>query len=213
MIKIFIVDDHQIFIDGISSLLNEEETIQITGTAHNGLQLLDALKLAQPDLILLDVNMPEMDGKEALKIIVKEYPQIKVLMLTMQDSPLYIEKLVKVGAHGYLLKNTGKEELLAAITALMNNQSYFSQAVTQKIMEGMHRKSRESNTVGKISITPREKQVLTEITNELTTPEIAEKLCISTHTVESHRKNLISKLQVRGVSGLVKYALLNGLVD
>ncbi len=213
MIKIFIADDHQIFIDGISSLLNGIADLEIVGSANNGQELLDALKTVPVDLVLLDVNMPVMDGKEALQNIIKEYPSIKVLMLTMHDSALQIEKLMKAGAHGYLLKNTGKDELTTAITALMKGEQFYSQSVTQKIMEGMMRKQNQSNTVGEVELTPREKEVLTEIANELTTSEIAEKLCISPHTVESHRKNLISKLQVRGASGLVKYATLNGYVE
>jgi DNA-binding NarL/FixJ family response regulator len=213
MTKIFIADDHQIFIDGISSLLTSVEDLEIVGSANNGQELLDALKTVPVDLVLLDVNMPVMDGKEALQNIIKEYPNIKVLMLTMHDSALQIEKLMKAGAHGYLLKNTGKDELTAAITALMKGEQFYSQAVSQKIMDGMMRKQNQSNTVGEVELTPREKEVLTEIANELTTSEIAEKLCISPHTVESHRKNLISKLQVRGASGLVKYATLNGYVE
>ncbi|MGB0807241.1 MAG: response regulator [Salibacteraceae bacterium] len=213
MTKIYIADDHQIFIDGIISLLHDVSNLEVVGYANNGKELLDALQVNEVNLVLLDVNMPVMDGKKALEKIVVTHPHIKVLMLTMHDSALQIEKLMKAGAHGYLLKNTGKEELTSAIAALMNNQSYYSQEVSQKVMEGMMRKQQQSNTVNTVELTPREKEVLVEIANELTTTEIAEKLCISHHTVESHRKNLISKLQVRGATGLVKYAILNGLVD
>lgn len=213
MTKIYIADDHQIFIDGISSLLEGETNIELVGYANNGQELLDALQNNRVDMVLLDVNMPVMDGKEALENIINLYPNVKVLMLTMHDSALQIEKLMKAGAHGYLLKNTGKDELLQAISALMNDQNFYSQEVSQKVMEGMMRKQSHSNTVAEVTLTPREKEVLIEIANELTTTEIADKLCISHHTVESHRKNLISKLQVRGATGLVKYALLNGYVD
>ncbi|MGB1004747.1 MAG: response regulator [Salibacteraceae bacterium] len=213
MTKIYIADDHQIFIDGIISILHDVSNLEVVGYANNGKELLDALQVNEVNLVLLDVNMPVMDGKKALEKIVVTHPHIKVLMLTMHDSALQIEKLMKAGAHGYLLKNTGKEELTSAIAALMNNQSYYSQEVSQKVMEGMMRKQQQSNTVNTVELTPREKEVLVEIANELTTTEIAEKLCISHHTVESHRKNLISKLQVRGATGLVKYAILNGLVD
>lgn len=213
MTKIYIADDHQIFIDGISSLLTGQSDLEIVGSANNGQELLDALKTTPVDLVLLDVNMPVMDGKEALKNILQLYPNIKVLMLTMHDSGLQIEKLMKAGAHGYLLKNTGKEELLKAIDAIMKGEPFYSEEVSKKVMEGLMRKQAQSNTVTEVELTPREKEVLTEIANELTTTEIADKLCISHHTVESHRKNLISKLQVRGATGLVKYAILNGFVE
>ena len=213
MIKVVVVDDHQIFVDGIKVLINSMEGIEVSGEANNGVDLLDCLSKTQADLVLMDVNMPQMDGIEATKKVVEQYPNLKVLMLTMHDSTAYIEKLLKAGAHGYVLKNTGRAELQTAIETVMRGEAYYSAAVTQRIMEGLQKKKKLSNSLGDVELTDREKEVIILIAQEFTTNEIAEKLFISHHTVESHRKNLISKLQVRGVSGLVKYAIQSGLVD
>ncbi len=211
--KVIIVDDHQIFIDGVKALISGIEGVEIVGEANNGVDLIDLLSKVKTDLILMDVNMPIMDGLEATQLVLEKYPEVKVLMLTMHDSKEYIEKLLKVGAHGYVLKNTGKHELKEAMESVMQGIPFYSQAVTKRIMESLQKKKAVSNEHGNVVLTERETEVLTLIAQELTSNEIAEKLFISHHTVESHRKNLIAKLQVRGISGLVKYAVQMGIVD
>jgi DNA-binding NarL/FixJ family response regulator len=211
MIKAIIVDDHQIFIDGLKELFKSIEGIKIVGEANNGIDLIDLLSKQETDVILMDVNMPKMDGIAATEYVVKKYSAIKVLMLTMHDTRAYIEKLLKTGAHGYILKNTGKAELKNAIEKVNAGGSYYSQEVTQTIMDGIQQKNKTQKEVGNVELTDREKDVLKWIAQELTTHEIAEKLFISHHTVESHRKNLISKLGVRSLAGLVKYAVKMGL--
>lgn len=213
MIKVVIVDDHQIFVDGVKALINEMENIEVVGEANNGVDLIDCLSRVAPDIVLMDVNMPIMDGIEATKTALEKYPNLKVLMLTMHDTREYIEKLLKAGAHGYILKNTGKTELQTAIETIMNGDTFYSAAVTKRIMESMQKKRVLEKRIGTAELTEREKEVLILIAQEFTTNEIADKLFISHHTVESHRKNLISKLQVRGVSGLVKYAIQSGLAE
>jgi DNA-binding NarL/FixJ family response regulator len=213
MIKVVIVDDHQIFVDGVKALLEQMNEITVVGEANNGVELIECLSKTECDVVLMDVNMPIMDGMEATQKVTAAYPNLKVLMLTMHDRAVYIEKLIKSGASGYVLKNTKKEELLAAITAVYNGESYYSAEVTKRIMEGLQKKSSAQKSVGNVSLTDRELEVIKLIVKELTTHEIADELCISHHTVESHRKNLISKLQVRGISGLVKYAVESGLAD
>lgn len=210
MIKIAIADDHQMFIDGIKSLLKGNKNMLVSVEATNGEQLLSLLKEQQTEVILMDVNMPVMDGIEATKQVKKLFPEIKVIMLTMFSSKDYIEKLLRVGANGYVLKNTGKEELTTAIEKVMQGESYFSKEVTERIMEGLQGKKAENNP-HMVELTEREKDVLRLIAQELTSHEIADKLFISFHTVETHRKNLISKLQVKNIAGLVKYAVQNGL--
>ncbi len=210
MIKIAIADDHQMFIDGIKSLLKGNKNMLVSLEATNGEQLLSLLKEQQTEVILMDVNMPVMDGIEATKQVKKLFPEIKVIMLTMFSSKDYIEKLLRAGANGYILKNTGKEELTTAIEKVMQGESYFSKEVTERIMEGLQGKKAENNP-HMVELTEREKDVLRLIVQELTSHEIADKLFISFHTVETHRKNLISKLQVKNIAGLVKYAVQNGL--
>lgn len=199
------------FIDGIKALL-ETMDVEVIGEANNGKELLALVNSTPVDLILMDVNMPEMDGVEATKAIREAYPDLPVLMLTMHSSRDYIQRLLRAGASGYVLKNTGREELQEAITTVMAGNAFFSEEVSQRIMEGLQKKkSQEREMV--VELTPRELDVLKLIAQEMTSNEIAEKLFISHHTVETHRKNLISKLNVRGSAGLVKYAILQGLVD
>ncbi len=213
MIKIIIADDHQLFIEGVRSLVDSMENIEIIAELSNGQEVLDTIHENPCDLILMDINMPIVDGIEATKQIKKSYPQVKILMLTMFSSRDYIEKLLKAGADGYLLKNTDAKELKLAIETVVNGDSYFSKEVTARIMEGLQKKKTDDKFKHLIELTEREIDVLKLIVQEFTTAEIAEKLFISTHTVETHRKNLISKLNVRNIAGLVKYAMQNGLVD
>jgi DNA-binding NarL/FixJ family response regulator len=211
MIRTIIVDDHQIFIDGLKELFKSIEGIEIVGEANNGIDLIDLLSKKETDVILMDVNMPKMDGMTATEFVVKEYSKSKVLMLTMHDTGAYIEKLLKAGAQGYILKNTGKAELKNAIEIVHGGGKYYSPEVTKTIMDGLQQKEKTQKEIGNVELTDREKDVLKWIAQELTTHEIAEKLFISHHTVESHRKNLISKLGVRSLAGLVKYAVKMGL--
>lgn len=213
MIRIIIADDHLMFIDGLKSLLRTMKNIQVTGEAVNGRQLIDLLEKTPADLILMDVNMPVMDGADATRLIRIKYPDIKILMLTMFNTRDHIEKLLRAGAHGYILKNTGKKELQDAIESLMKNRSFFSKEVTERIMEGLQKKRSADKISLAAELTEREKDVLRLIAQELTTQEIADKLFLSFHTIETHRKNLISKLNVRNTAGLVKYAVQQGYVD
>ena len=213
MIKIIIADDHQLFIDGIKSLVKTMKNMEIVAEVNNGKELLEVLEKTTCNIVLMDINMPEMDGIEATKLVKTKHPLLKILMLTMFSSRDYIEKLLRAGADGYILKNTGKAELQEAIETLMNGESYFSKEVTERIMEGLQKKKNMEKSTYLVELTEREIDVLKLIVQEFTTAEIAEKLFISTHTVETHRKNLISKLNVRNIAGLVKYAMQNGLVE
>lgn len=213
MIKLIIADDHQLFIDGIKSLVKSMKNMEIIAEVGNGKELMETLANTSCDLILMDINMPEMDGIEATKQVKDKFPSIKILMLTMFSSREYIEKLLRVGADGYILKNTGKAELQEAIETLMQGESYFSKEVTERIMEGLQKKKDAKKNQLLVELTEREIDVLKLIAQEFTTTEIAEKLFISHHTVETHRKNLISKLNVRNIAGLVKYAIQNGFIE
>lgn len=211
MIKLIIADDHQMFIDGIKSLLAGNNKYQIAGEAHNGLQALKIIAGTQIDLVLLDVNMPEMDGLATLKEIKAKHSGVKVIMLTMFNSPDYIQKLLKAGADGYILKNTGKEELTEGIETVMSGKAFFSREVTETMMSSLQGKKK--TTPGLVELTAREIDVLKLIVKECTTHEIADALFISVNTVETHRKNLISKLGVKNIAGLVKFALQNGYAE
>ena len=209
MIKVLIADDHLIFLDGLKSLLENEEEIEVVVVAENGKQALEKIaaldETQRPEIAVLDVRMPEMDGIEATKFIQKDYPEMKVLILTMYNKPEFIQELKESGASGYILKNKGKEELVDAIYTLHGGDTYYGQEVAKTFLDSLAKKS----TSQKVKLTKREVEVLKCIAGGMTTPEIAEKLFISHPTVETHRRNLLSKLNLRNSLELVKYAHQN----
>jgi len=211
MVSIIIADDHQMFIDGLKVLLLQEPAISVIGAALNGRDLLNLLEKQTPDIILMDINMPVLDGIETTKIIKKKYPTVKVLMLTMYSTKQYITSMIAVGANGYILKNTGKEELMKAIEVLQSGNTYYSQEVTTRVMESFRKK--DLHAEANPELTQREKEVLLLLAEEFTASEIGDKLNISHYTVDAHRKNMLSKFNVRTTVGLVKFAIERGLLD
>jgi DNA-binding NarL/FixJ family response regulator len=212
MIKLMIADDHQIFIDGIQSLLQHEQGMEVVGTALNGKQLLGQLPHLHPHVILLDINMPEMDGLEAAKRILQDHPEIKLIVLTMHDTVEFITRLIEAGVAGYLLKNSNRQDLLEAIHTVFAGGTYYSKQVTATIMENLRKPNNKTAAISQVELTPRELEVLKLIAQEFTTTQIADKLFISHHTVESHRKNLLSKLGKKNSAGLVAWAMERGMV-
>jgi DNA-binding NarL/FixJ family response regulator len=213
MITLLIADDHQMFIDGIKALLKNEKEIKVIGEALNGVQLLKLLEKEKPHVVLMDINMPEMDGVEATKTITSKYPKVKIIMLSMHSTKEFVAGLIEAGASGYILKNTGKRELLEAIQAVSEGKSYYSKEVTEIIMDSFKNPLRKLQNPELPQLTDREKEVLKLIAQEFSTKEIAEKLFISTNTVETHRKNIMSKISAKNMAGLVKYAMQTGLLE
>jgi DNA-binding NarL/FixJ family response regulator len=210
-IKMLLVDDHEIVRDGLKTLIESQHGMDIIAEAENGVQALEICKKQDVDLIIMDVNMPEMDGIESTKKIKDQFPDVKILALTMSDNDVHIRKMIESGASGYILKNAGREELKKAIEALMNDQHYFSDTATQSVMMELVRNKGKSNSGGMVQITEREMEVLELILKEHTNQEIAEKLFISVRTVDAHRRNLLQKTGARNTAGLVRYALENNL--
>jgi len=215
-IKIGIAEDHQLVIDGLKSLLEEYNDIKVMLTALNGKDLLDGLKNEQPDVILMDINMPEIDGLEATKIIKSDYPAIKVLIVSMHDDLRLIKELLKIGADGFVLKNTGIDEIKKAIDTIVNGGTYFCKPISDKIMKALMQnkpvKINSKSSVLPVSITKRELEILKLICMEYTSSQIAGELFISINTVETHRKNLLSKLNCKNSVGLVKWAIKEGII-
>ena len=211
MIKLLIADDHQMFIDGIKALLKNEKDIKVVGEALNGEEVLSILVKEKADIVLLDINMPKMDGIETTREIRKRFPAVKVIILTMHNKNEFIAGLANEGAAGYVLKNTGKRELIDAIQSVHEGKTFFSKEVTETIMQNLYKKPSEQK-IESAQLTAREKDVLKLIAHEFSTKEIADKLFISTNTVETHRKNLMSKLNTKNIAGLVKFALQTGLI-
>ena len=210
--SIIIADDHAMFLDGLTSILAEEASINIILTAKTGTQVIKYLRIntdEKIDLVITDINMPEMDGVELNTAIKSEFPQIKTLVVSMLEDDKKIKTLTEANVNGYISKNAEKTELLKAIKSILEGENYFSPRIKQVLMEAMF--SAKSNP--EISLSKRETEVLKLIAQEFTTQEIADQLFLSKHTIESYRKNLISKLGVRNLAGLTRYAVEKGMLD
>ncbi len=209
MVKILLVDDHQIFLDGLKALLQDEPLLEITSAVSNGQAALDYLSRNQIDLVILDISMPLMSGSELNRQIKQKYPHIKTLALTSHGDNKMISELTQSKVNGYLLKDTEKSELLEAIHKVSEGGQYFSEHVKEVVLENFFSPKDDPS---KPELSNREIEILRLIAEEFTAQEIADKLFISQHTVNTHRKNLLSKLHVKNVAGLVKYAYENNLL-
>jgi DNA-binding NarL/FixJ family response regulator len=211
MTRVLIADDHQMFVDGLKSLLEEEKELCVVGEAKNGLEVLDICDREIVDIVIMDINMPVMDGIQTSRELSKKYPAIKILGLSMYNDRDYISDILKAGALGYVLKNTGKENLLNAISTLQSGSSYLSEEVSKTLLSSFIKNIPAAQVAEKLS--DREKEVLECIASGLTTQEIGEKLFISKNTVETHRKNLLYKLKARNTAELVNNAYKQRLIQ
>lgn len=216
MLNILIVDDHQVLADGIKALLQSEEDLHVAHYAENAAEALSILaENPDLDLALLDINLPDMDGVALCEKIQAKHPELAIIALTMHHEPGIISRMIQAGARGYLLKNTGKKELVEAIRLVQSGRTYYSQDVTQRLLSHMHSpgQSKSSTPMGGAKVTRREREVLKLIVEEFTTEQIAEKLFISPSTVISHRKSLLRKLNAKNSAGLVKAAYEQALLS
>jgi DNA-binding NarL/FixJ family response regulator len=213
-INILIADDHQMFVDGLAALLGDVPDIQILGTAANGkdaLQLVNTYPHAH--ILIMDLNMPVMDGIQAARQLHKDAPAIKVLALTQNADGGSVSKALKAGAAGYLIKSSRKDEFLDAIRTIASGGSYVSEGAKEALVSFASGRSKPVSDNSVDSLSDREKEILKLIALEYTSSEIAERLYISFYTVETHRRNMIHKLKVRGSAGLVKVAMESGLLN
>ncbi|WP_289041673.1 response regulator transcription factor [uncultured Zobellia sp.] len=210
--NLIIADDHKMFIDGLLSILNDAPEFSVSTTAKNGAQVIKYLDInGTKDLHLLitDLSMPEMDGIELNRTVKEKYPTLKTLIVSMHIDGGMIEKLIQNNVDGYVPKNAEKDELLTAMRTIVKGEKYFSQEIKRAYTDAMFENKKQEE----IHLTDREKEVLKLIANEYTTQEIADELFLSKHTIESYRKNLISKLEVKNLAGLTKHAIKIGLLD
>lgn len=211
IIRVLIADDHQMFLDGLKALLKREKNIQVIGEVSNGTQALEFIKKNTPDLLITDISMPGMSGVELTREVKHRYPDVKVLVLTMYNDKEIVGEILMSEAEGYILKNTGRQELSNAINRLIDNSTYYSNEVLNIMMTRMKKqKSIEKNTA---LLTPREIEIIKLIMEELSSEEIAEKLFISKRTVDTHRKNIIQKTNTKTLVGLLKFAIENNLAE
>jgi len=215
MINVLLADDHTMFVDGIDSILKTESDIAVVGKVYNGPDVVQFVKDNKVDLVLLDVNLPDMNGIEVCKALKEQNIETKILAISMFNEESFVTEILNNGAQGYILKNTGREELLKALRTVVGGKSYFSDDVTQTIMKGLmkQRKAGKQKEGFFPKISRREKEVLRLIIQEHTTQEIANKLFISLKTVESHRSSLLNKMNARNTAGLVRIAIENNLLD
>lgn len=214
MIRVMIADDHNMFVEGIESILEGHDHIQVVSKVYTGNEVFEKMPTVHPDVILLDINLPGLNGLEVCQRLSKEYPDVKVLALSMHNEESFVTEILKYGAQGYILKNTGKKELISAIETIHSGQSYFSEEVTETIMKSLVNQRTGTKKTASLApkISRREKDVLELIMKEFTTQEIADTLFISLKTVESHRRSLLTKLNVRNTAGLVRVAIENQLI-
>lgn len=210
-INLLIADDHTMFLQGIISLLEQEPNITVVDKAVNGIEALEIIKKGVVDFIILDISMPEMDGIELSKILKKQHPNVKILIVSTHNNVMIVSRLIRIGVNGYLLKNAAKEELLKAINTIAQGENYFAEELEEKYLTNSSRIEKQVSNLTELS--SREKEILVLIAQEYNTAEIAEKTFISLNTVNTHRRNLLSKLNAKNTAGLVKYAVENGLVD
>jgi len=211
MIKVLLTDDHQILLDGIRAILEQDPELEVVGTAANGLQVLELLKKQSVDVLLLDLMMPIMDGLETTMHVKKKYPKVKVLMLTTNDEGSIITSIFKEGASGYLLKNASQQTLIQGIKDAYIGKKVLSPHLTAKMIESLNQKSKpRQNRIPKI--TKSELEVVKLIAQEYTTQQIADTLFVSTNTVATHKRNLFVKMDVKNSVGMIRKASDWGLI-
>jgi DNA-binding NarL/FixJ family response regulator len=210
--NIIIVDDHLIFRQGLTALISGQNIACVIGEASNGKEYLELLITLKPDLVLMDIDMPHMNGMEATEKSLALHPDLKIIAFTMFSDEDYYYKMIDLGVRGFILKSSGILELKNAIAQVMNGDSYFSNELLRKIINRLGRKNRE-NPEEKIVLTEREMEILQHICLGLTNDEIAQKLFISTKTVKRHRANLLEKTMCKNTPSLILYAIKNKLVN
>ncbi len=210
-IKVMIADDHQMVIRGLRDMLQEVAHVAVIGTCETGKELMAALADNQPDVLILDIQMPELSGDEVAPIIHQKYPGVKILILTNSDQVYHTQSLLQKGALGYLLKNTDPDTLIQAIETVFNNRQFIDPYMKEKLVdEAVHGRKEDS---GSFTLSRREREILQLIALEYTSQEIADKLFLSQRTVNNYRLNLLYKLDVKNTAGLVRKAISLGLVE
>lgn len=211
LIKLAITDDHKMVLKGIESMLIATREIEVVGTYENAYETIEHIEKDKPDVLLLDINLPDINGIDLCRQLVKKYPDLKIIALTNFDDISFTKRMLKNGAHGYLLKNTDKLEILEALKTVLSGELYIQKDIQKKLLNQSYQKTNDNGLIPKL--TRREKEVLRAISEELTTQQISEKLFISPKTVETHRMNIMSKLGAKNSVGIIKIAIEKELLS
>ena len=212
-IKILLADDHKLMRDGLRVLIEEQPEMEIIATAENGRAAVNLTRKHKPDVVIIDISMPDLNGIDATAQIINEFPQMKIIALSMHSDRQFVEGMLKAGACGYLLKDCAVVELVHAINSVLNNQVYLSPSIAGTVVKGFLNHIDEDGNETHEELTPREREVLQLIAEGLKTRKIADNLNVSIKTIETHRRKLMEKLKVDNIAGLTKIALKMGLTS
>ena len=212
-IRLLVADDHRVLLDGLVSLPKKEKMFEIVAKAESGREVIEYLSKTDFDICLLDISMPEVDGIEAAKWIIKNKPETKIIILTTHDEEEIIAEMLHLGVIGYLLKSSTRLELIDAINRVISGKSFFSEEVSGTIISGYTKQIEKRNNLGEtVILTQREKEIVQLLAKEYTNDKMAQALHISYRTVETHRKNIMQKTGAHNLAGLLKYAYGKGLL-
>ena len=212
--RIILADDHEIFLESLSAMLTSEENLEILKKVSNGKELVNAVKESPPDLCIVDMDMPEMNGMQASELLLKLYADLKILILTMHKEKSLIKKMMSLGIRGYLLKTCDKEEFIFAINHILKGKNHFSEEVIEMIVNEDRVETKQSPDLTKLAaLSDRENEIIGLLCNGLSNKQIAEKISISPKTVDNHRTNIMRKLEVNNIVGLIRFAIKHGLTE
>lgn len=213
-IKIVLAEDHEVVRQGLKTLIDREIDLEVVGEASNGKEAIDLTEENRPDIVLMDITMPRLNGFEATRRIFESFPDVKLLMLTAHDDKDYIFRSLEAGASGYLVKKTAADELIKAIHTVNGGGAYLGSTITETVVDRFKNQFGENGKASPFqSLTGREKEILQLIAEGHSTKEIADILHISKNTVSTHRKNLMKKLDLHNVAQLTQYAIAKGLIE
>ncbi len=214
LIEIVIADDHTIVRQGLRKLLEEEDDLKITGEAMNGREAVQKVQELKPDIIIMDIAMPVLNGIEAARQIKQSFLKTKIIILSMHDHTRYIRELLSIGVSGYLLKNAVSDDIIQAIKAAVKGETFLSPSISSRLIEdyvGMNQKTSQDELYN--TLTNREREVFQMMVEGYTTKKISEILCLSPSTIKSHRSNIMEKLKMENISKLIQYAIHLGIID
>ncbi len=213
MVRILLADDHKLLIDGLRPLLERQKEIKVVGVAQDGIAAVELCAATKPDLVLLDISMPRLNGIDAARQILRESPSTKIIILSMHADTRYVQESLRVGASGYILKEAAAAELFQAIRDVCKGEIFLSAAIRDRVLHDYVDRIRESEDAGSSPLTSREREVLQLLAEGRTTRDMAGILNLSVKTIESHRKQIMDKLDIHSVAELTKYAIREGLTQ